>query len=66
MGDADGVFPGDGVTRGGALNAVVLLVVLVAEKRSALAMQYWRSGKSSARFSAYRRRKFSGKRRLLI
>ena len=36
MGDADGVFPGDGVTAVVALNAVVLLVVLVAEKRSAL------------------------------
>ena len=36
MGDTDGVFPGDRVTRMVALNAVVLLVVLVAEKRSAL------------------------------
>lgn len=32
MGDADGVFSGDSVSAVVALNAVVLLVVLVAEK----------------------------------
>ncbi len=55
-GCADGVFPGDSVSRSGGTERGVLLVVLVAEKRSALDNAVLASGKSSARFSAYRRR----------
>ncbi len=66
MGDADGVFPAMALPAVVALNAVVLLVVLVAEK---IGFRQCSIGGLESRQRAFQRTvgaKFSGKRRLLI